>query len=124
MTKDHITWKDDIKSGMLSCLENTCNNLIMPTVLCPWGYSEYLHKCGHVPLDILIQRQLQDCSIKTITKSYKYGNIYPSRDDCIRDDNGDYDYWFLNPVLKVSLYIDFFRGVEPCIMPCHNHNDG
>ena len=67
-TKDHITWKEDIKSGLLSRLANTCNNLLMSTSLCPWRCSEYLHKCGHVPLDILIQSHLQDCSIKKITK--------------------------------------------------------
>ena len=77
-----------------------------------------------MPLDILIQRHLQDFSIKTITKSYTYGNIYPSCDDYIRDNNGDYDYWLLNPVRKVTPCIEFVRGVGPCIMTCRNHNDG
>ena len=63
-TKDHVSWKDDIRSRLLSRLVSSCNNLLMSTVLCPWGCLEYLHKCGHVPLDILIQRHLQDCYIK------------------------------------------------------------
>ena len=76
-----------------------------------------------MPLDILIQRYLQDCSINTITKSYNYKNIYPSRGDYIRDVNGDYDYWLLNPVWKVTPCIDFVQRVIPLIMTCLNHND-
>lgn len=43
----------------------------MLTILYPWECSEYPHKYGHVSLGILIQRNFQDCYVKTITKLYK-----------------------------------------------------
>ena len=77
-----------------------------------------------MPLDIFTQRHLQDRYIKTITKPYKYRKIYTSRDDYIRDENGDYDYWMLNPVWRVTPCIEFVEGIGPLIMTCCNYNNG
>ena len=36
-------------------LRDTCNKFLIPIVSCPYGCSEYLHKCNQLPMDILYQ---------------------------------------------------------------------
>lgn len=55
-TLDQFRMKQEIDSGMLSRIRDTTNELLLPTVLCPWGGSEYINRCGTLPIDLIIQR--------------------------------------------------------------------
>ena len=37
-------WNNDVDSFLLSRLAKTCDNHLMPNILCPWGCTEYYHK--------------------------------------------------------------------------------
>ncbi len=43
-TKDYMEFHNEKGSGVLSRTGYTINKHLMPTVLCPWGCSEYMHK--------------------------------------------------------------------------------
>ena len=34
------------------------NDLFFANILCPWGCTNFVYNCGHIDLDILIQRVL------------------------------------------------------------------
>ena len=46
----------DIESYLLSKLANSCNKHLLPNVLCPWGCTDFIHRLGHLPLDVVFQR--------------------------------------------------------------------
>ena len=45
-TQDTNEFNLNIKSHKLGDITSTINKHLIPKVLCPWGYSEYIHKCG------------------------------------------------------------------------------
>ena len=47
----------------------TCDKHVLPTVLCPWGESEFLHTCGDVPFDSVLQPYMTKCYFKMTTKN-------------------------------------------------------
>ena len=46
-------WNADINSYLLSRLASTSNKYLYPSIMCPWGCSEFQHKVGYLPLDIV-----------------------------------------------------------------------
>ena len=78
-------WNGDINSYLLSKLRDTCNKHLVPTVKCPWGCSEFIHKVGYLPIDIVFQRFLQKCSVKMFSKK-DIKNVISAREDCIHDE--------------------------------------
>ena len=63
-TIDLKCWNEDINSYLLSRLASTSNKYLRPSIKCPWGCSEFLHKTGNISYDIIIQRILQKCALK------------------------------------------------------------
>ena len=61
-------WKSGIDSGNLNKIAEVCNSYLMPTVLCPWGCSEFLHKVGSVDIQLILQRYLKKCKIAIYNK--------------------------------------------------------
>ena len=119
-------WETDINSYLLSRLKSTSNKYLMPTVKCPWGCSEFPHKVGYLPLDIIFQRYLQKCSLKTFTKkpSEKYAKVISAREDYIHDE-GDQDVLIFNPLeWSVLPSIAFIKDKGPQILTCSEHNGG
>ena len=43
-TSDINEWNQDIDSYLLSRLASTCNKHLMPSGMCPWGCTEYIHR--------------------------------------------------------------------------------
>ena len=50
---------DDMKSQLdkntLGDIMQCCNKYLIPSVLCPWGEAEYIHQCGNIPFDTVLQ---------------------------------------------------------------------
>ena len=44
ITGDIDDWNADIESFYLPRLATACNKYVLPTVLCPWGCTEFIHK--------------------------------------------------------------------------------
>ena len=66
-TNDLMNWKKDIESYFIARLASTTNKYLRPVIKCPWGCSEFPHKAGNIPFDILLQRLFQRCILKMMT---------------------------------------------------------
>ena len=124
VTRDVCSFKDGIGSKKLGRLYDVCNQYLMPLVLCPWGESEYIHTCGHCYIDVIIQRHLPSCEIKTINDTKSFFRVNSSRDDYLREDTQDYDCLLLNPKWIVRPCIVFVQDRGPLIMTCREHYKG
>ena len=54
ISKDLETWNEGIQSQKLSSIANFCYQFLIPNVIYPWGFSEFIHKVGYVELDTVI----------------------------------------------------------------------
>ena len=52
---EKIQFKIDQNTYEISRLILSCDNYLMSNILCPWGYSLYSQKYGHIETDIFIQ---------------------------------------------------------------------
>ena len=55
----HHRLKICIRSGSMGQLKNICNEMLIPTTLCPWRCTEYFHQHGNIPIDILLQNLMR-----------------------------------------------------------------
>ena len=115
------TWNEKIGSATLPNLANACNELIMPNIMCPWGCSVFIHKFGSLPIDIVLQRYIQQVELKLINHN-KLPLVQWCRDDFTRLEN-DNDTWLLNPLWKIRPSIAFINGI-PRVLTCQDHNGG
>jgi len=96
-TSELAEWKEDIESELLSRLASCwCNKFMIPRILCPWGCSEFNHKCGFISLDMIYQRYLPKCKIKLIGNTTSFQKVTSARDDYIKEE-GDEQEWLMNP---------------------------
>lgn len=124
-TIDIKEWNDDINSYLLSRLATASNKFLRPSIKCPWGCSEFQHKVGYLPLDIIFQRILQKCSFNMFTNSNLnlQKNVVSIREDYIRE-HDDEDMLFFNPEWKVLPSLAFVTGKGPMILTCNEHDGG
>ncbi len=124
ITNDIGDMKRCLQENTLSAIMRCCNTHLIPSVLCPWGESEYIHKCGVFSYDALLQRHLPKCYIQKHSTDKVCDSIYSSREDYIRDNVDEYDELLLNPSWKVLPSIAFIEGKGPHILTCRNHDGG
>lgn len=122
-TCDSEEMKKEIESGELSRLAKTLNTFLIPDVLCPWGESEYIHKCGFVELDIIFQRHLQKVVLKMMGTHLALTMVRSSREDYIREPS-TYKTWIQNPNWRVQPTIIFTKNKGPRICTSRNSNGG
>ena len=116
-------WNNDVDSLLLSKLASSCNNHLIADVLCPWGCSEFMHRCGYLDMDMIFQRYLPKCILKLMNEKDKYKYTESARDDYIRYGN-DVDLILCNQDWKVLPSIYIKSGKPPLIMTCRDHNHG
>ena len=121
ISSDIKEFQDDRASQLLSRLADSANKHLMPTILCPWGGSEYIHTCGHLEYDLIIQRFLPAVHLKLISKT-KVSLVVSVRDDYIRDSN--YDCLLLNPKWVVKPSVSFLLDNSPMVLTNRNHDGG
>ena len=118
-TKDITKWDNSIESGNLNKIADVCNKLLIPTVLCPWGCSEFLHKVGYISIQLIFQKHFQKC-IVTKLKPYKLSTVESSRNDFLREEHAT---WLFNPKWRVTPSIAFVNN-EPVFLTCKSHDNG
>ena len=64
--KDLETWNEGIKSQKLSSIADVCNRFILPNVICPCIFFEFIYKFRYVDLDIVIQLFIQKIKISFV----------------------------------------------------------
>ena len=114
----------ELKNNTLSEIMRCCNKHLIPSMLCPWGETEYIHRCGKLAYDILLQRYLPKCFIQTITQKKESEKVYSSHDDYVRESLNDYEMLLLNPKWRVLPSVSFDGGLGPHVMTCREHDDG
>ena len=122
-THDINHWNELIQSLTLPNLAEACNRYLLPTILCPFGCSAFIHRSGDVSIDLIFQRFLPKVQFKKYLNNKK-GIEYtiPARDDYIRYDD-DYDCWLLNKSWMIQPSIAFINGT-PFVLTCDDHNKG
>ena len=53
-------WDKCIECGKIGHLRDICNKSLIPTVLYPWGCTEYIHQSNQFEIDILIHNHLKN----------------------------------------------------------------
>jgi len=114
------TFETAIAMRQGAALAAACNEHLHATVWCPWGEAEYLHKCGSLPLDLIVNRLYGDCMM-TIE-----GNARKE----IQKVNGILDNYLdggsrilYNPEWEVRPTIVFENGA-PVVLTCRRHKSG
>ena len=122
-TEDLLEWNSTLNTNVLPDTAKCCNKHLLPTILCPWGCTEYIHKHGSIDFSTVLQKCMPKVQLCTTTRE-SYKNIVSARDDYIRTTYSDYDVWLLNPDWKVmpSIVIDIQKG--PVSLTCHDHDKG
>ena len=117
-------WTLDINSYLLSRLARTSNKYLLPTIKCPWGCSEFQHKVGYLPVDIMLQCILQKAYFNTYsTKSDADKYVSSICEDYVRDE-GDEEILFFNHKWKVLPSIAFVPEKGPVVLTCNEHDGG
>ena len=117
-------WKENIECGSLGSLKEVCNEILIPTVLCPWGCTEYSHQYGSFPIDLLLQHHMRKCRWQMMSTMKNISLIESSRNDFLRDDVKYYEKILFNPKWKVLPSIVFNEKGAPVIMTCRTHDKG
>ena len=125
ISEDQIKFQKLRDSDLLSEIAKGCDEFIIPNVLCPWGCSEYIHKVGEFPIDLLIQRYTNDMNIILIHSVERCKYFFSTREDFIRTDQYCYDNILLNPkwIVLPSMFIKPNNKGVFCATCC-NHNSG
>ena len=124
-TENRNTFMKKIKSDKLGDITDALNEYLLPNILCPWGCSEYIHECTHLPFDLMCQRYLNKVNFETINQKDLLTKFYSTRDDYIRFNVNDYDCWIFNPDWNVVPNITFLDNEQgPHICTCRNHRNG
>ena len=121
ITNDIKCFNTGVKHELLSQVADVCNKYLMPTVLCPWGCTEYLHRVGKLPLDILLQRFLQKVRLDLIHNVEYCAKLFSAREDFIRV---EYEKLLLNPKWVISPCWSFIINEGPYIHTCGDHDGG
>ena len=116
-------WKKLIQSYELPKLAEACNKYLRPTVLCPFGCSEFIHKGGTVSMDLIFQRYLHYVVIETYSNRVGFDYVKNAREDFIELKDGDESKWLLNDEWKVMPSVLLING-EAKIMTCSDHDRG
>ena len=121
-----------VGTGKLGDLAQACNDHMMPTVLCPWGCNEYLHKSEIFPIDMVLQRYFRKVQLRAICKAKdqkEFGikcsldHLVSARDDFFRDNISECDDLLLNPDWMVLPSIAIVEG-SAFFLTCRNHKNG
>lgn len=120
---DKIEWEEALNEQNLPRIANTCNKFLLPTVLCPWGCTEYIHKHGSIPFHVTLQKYMPRIQL-CLTKADDFKFIATARDDYIRPHISDYDNWLLNPEWKVMPSVIIDPELGAITMTCNDHDRG
>lgn len=115
-------WKRNITSYLLSNLRDSCNKYLQPLILCPWGCSEFYHRCGVLNFESVYQRYFPKVLLHL--KSYDdFDKVVSAREDFFRESHNEYDKLLLNPKWTVKPSVGIIDGT-PCFLCCRFHNGG
>ena len=118
--KEIDTRKTDINTYLLSILASKSNTYLLLTVKFKWDCSKFQHNVGYLTIDIIFQRYLQLCLLKSTTtkKDLRLDKHVASAREYYICDKGDEGIFCSNQKWKTLLYIEFVEYKGPCVLTC------
>ena len=111
-----------LKELKLGDLMWNVNRYLFPTILCPWGCSEFPHKIELLPLDVVFTRYLGP-GVPMVTRGFtSTSRLKGSRDDYV--DVSREICLLMNPAWRVMPSIAFDEEKGPSVLVCRNHKGG
>ena len=121
--------KGELERGLAtmraSTMQHVCNKHLLPLVRCPWGCSEYFHKCGLLSFDLIV-RKLFGPSVKPVFGGEKYIRGGDPKTEGMAPDYGDVcqiPCLLGNEAWKIRPSVAFVDGI-PRVLGCRHHGDG
>ena len=121
--------KNELEGGIAQLraaeMRRVCNKHLLPLVRCPWGCSEYFHRCGSLSLD-LIARKIFGPSVTSMFGGEKYVRDGSVKMEGLAIDYSDSEhspYLLGNKDWKVVPSVAFINGM-PQVLTCRNHLSG
>ena len=102
-------------------LIRACDKHIIPNISCPWGCTEYIHKVGKMPLDVVFARYVEVDNLDYYSPVKDRTKADSARDDFLFHSDA---CWLFNEEWKIIPAIAFFQDIGPCVLTCKSHNGG
>ena len=112
-----------IDSYSLPQLREAYNKHLRPSVLCPYGCSEFIHKCGYLSVDVVFKRHIQFVAIDMYSDREALSYVASCREDFLEFSDRQAARWLFNNDWKIMPSLCFIEGI-PKIMTCRNHHKG
>jgi hypothetical protein len=81
ITEEIVEFDELIGTCSLPKLADACNRYMIPTVLCPFGCSEFKNKTGYVSMDLIFQRYLPKVVIELYSNRVGFSSVLNARED-------------------------------------------
>ncbi len=122
VTDEKLSLETVLSNMKLGEIIDECDECLHATVKCPWGCSEFLHKMGYVPFDLMYAKVLDRSEVPIMSKMSKKCNLCGMVNDFLIHDFGE--LILLNPAWQVTPCMSYISGVGPCILTCRDHRKG
>ena len=97
VTADIVEFDELISTCSLPKLADACNRYMIPTVLCPFGCSEFKNKTGYVSMDLIFQIYLPKAVVELYSSRVGFSAVVNAREGFIEFQNRIESEWLLNP---------------------------
>ena len=122
VTQRKKDFKDILSRNKLGEIKRGCNEFLMPTILCPWGCTAYLHDGGSVSYDAIINQFFPFVDFAgSIATSCEKANVESARSDFL---DTKLDMHLYNSEWTVHPSIEFVPGKGPVVLTCDTHKNG
>jgi predicted GIY-YIG superfamily endonuclease len=113
-----------ISSNEAVKIRNACNEYLRPAVKCPWGCSEYYHKCGQLNLDVFMAKWFGN-AVETVSSRVAEEMSTMAGMRCDFLSHSSPDHLLYNPKWEVQPSIAFVGPNEaPVLLTCRFHKNG
>jgi len=118
-------FEEGIADMRASEMQRVCNHHLLPLVRCPWGCSEYFHKCNTLSIDLVV-RKIFGSAVTPVFGGEKYARDGISKMEGLNRDYVDVCHapcLLGNKAWRVLPSIAFIDGI-PRVLSCRNHGNG
>jgi len=119
--------QDALDKLVLAELKQVVDEHLYPLVKCPYGCSEYYHKAGVLPFDIVVARVVDEKKIQLKSKSILLQKVRGIRSDYVNPDVCLDEEFMWNPKWKVMPSVAFVQkagSCQPMFLTCRRHDGG
>ena len=121
VSADRAEFLAALELNTAGALIGACDKHIIPNICCPWGCTEYIHKVGKIPLDIVFARFVEIDNLDYYSPVKDRTKAESARDDFLFHSDA---CWLFNEEWRIIPAIAFFQDIGPCVLTCQSHDGG